>query len=78
MVTVVGPYRTGKSFLLNRFAGLQSGFEIGPSTNPCTKGIWIWGKPIKISEEISVVLMDTEGLSKKHKSLFLMLYYRFL
>lgn len=63
MISVVGPYRTGKSFLLNRFAGLQSGFEIGPSTNPCTKGIWIWGKPIKISDDISVILMDTEGLS---------------
>ena len=62
IICVAGPYRTGKSYLLNRFAGTQKGFEIGPSTNPCTKGIWIWGEPIKISPDFHIVLMDTEGL----------------
>ena len=28
--------------LLNR----QKGFTVGPTVNPCTKGLWIWSKPI--------------------------------
>jgi len=24
----------------------QNGFGVGPTINPCTKGLWIWGKPI--------------------------------
>ena len=50
IVSLVGKYRTGKSFLLNRvILDMQnnSGFEVGPSINPCTKGIF---------------LIDTEGL----------------
>jgi hypothetical protein len=62
VLAVIGPYRTGKSFLMNRFAGLQKGFELGSSTNPCTKGIWLWGKPIKVKDNLTLLLLDTEGL----------------
>ena len=24
-----------------------NGFGVGPTVNPCTKGLWCWGKPIK-------------------------------
>ncbi|CAE7945052.1 Interferon-induced guanylate-binding protein 1 [Symbiodinium microadriaticum] len=37
IVGIAGLYRTGKSFLLNRLLGLQDGFEIGPTINPCTR-----------------------------------------
>jgi hypothetical protein len=43
IVSVIGPYRSGKSFLLNRLNGHQKGFHIGNSTNPCTQGVWLWG-----------------------------------
>lgn len=43
VVSVIGPYRSGKSFLLNRLNGRQQGFHIGNSTNPCTQGVWLWG-----------------------------------
>jgi len=62
VLSVVGPYRTGKSFLLNRFAGFQKGFALGSSTNPCTRGMWLWGKPIRLSENLHLLLLDTEGL----------------
>jgi hypothetical protein len=63
VICVAGLYRTGKSYLLNRLLGRQDGFEIGPTTNSCTKGLWIWGKPIKFEDkDISVLLIDTEGL----------------
>ena len=47
VVAVAGMYRTGKSYLLNRMLlGRSSGFGVGPSINPCTKGLWIWKRPI--------------------------------
>jgi hypothetical protein len=63
---VAGPYRTGKSFLLNRLLGKQGpdsiGFEIGSTVQSCTRGLWVWGRPIKVSEDLHAILIDTEGL----------------
>ena len=59
---MAGPYRTGKSFLLNRLLGRQDGFEIGSTVQSCTKGLWIWGRPIRVSEDMHAILIDTEGL----------------
>jgi hypothetical protein len=48
---------------LNRLLGRQDGFEIGPTTNSCTKGIWMWGEPLFLEEKnLQVLLIDTEGL----------------
>jgi hypothetical protein len=74
VISVTGPYRTGKSFLLNRFAGRMYGFPLGNTTNPCTEGLWMWGKPIPINEEMDAILIDSEGLSK----LFTNNYLQFL
>jgi hypothetical protein len=49
IAAVAGPQRTGKSFLSNRLLKRMTGFAVGPTTMPCTKGIWIWGEPIKVS-----------------------------
>jgi hypothetical protein len=44
--------RTGKSFLMNRILLEQSdGFTVGPTVNPCTKGLWLWNKVILKSEK---------------------------
>ena len=45
VISVAGKYRTGKSFLLNRVIinKKNQGFGVGPTINPCTKGLWIWG-----------------------------------
>ena len=37
VVAIAGLYRTGKSYLLNRLLGRQSGFDVGNSVNACTK-----------------------------------------
>lgn len=48
VITVAGLYRTGKSYLLNRMLlNKSSGFGVGPTVNACTKGLWIWGTPLK-------------------------------
>ena len=52
VVCVAGPYRTGKSFLLNRLIGTQQrGFQVGGDINACTKGIWLWRQPIQVGGE---------------------------
>ena len=69
IVSLVGKYRTGKSFLLNKVLinNIKEGFAVGPTIKPCTKGIWLWPKPLKIinkekKEEFPVYIIDTEGL----------------
>jgi hypothetical protein len=48
--------------LLNR----SKGFGVGPSINPCTKGLWIWGTPISgftpDGHPINVLVLDSEGI----------------
>jgi len=68
IISVVGPYRTGKSFLMNRLLGQQDGFEIGPTVQSCTRGIWIWGRPVKVSDDMHCILMDTEGLGSCNRT----------
>lgn len=67
IIAVAGMYRTGKSYLLNRMLlDRSNGFGVGPTINPCTKGVWMWGKPVKgftpDGDPINVIIMDTEGL----------------
>lgn len=67
VITVAGLYRTGKSYLLNRvLLNRTSGFEVQSTTNACTKGLWIWGKPLRGTDSngkyCSILVVDTEGI----------------
>lgn len=68
VVGVAGLYRTGKSFLLNRLLGFQNAFEIGPTINPCTKGLWIWGQPVELEPGFHLIFIDTEGLGSTQRT----------
>ncbi|XP_073713008.1 guanylate-binding protein 1 [Misgurnus anguillicaudatus] len=67
VVSVVGLYRTGKSYLMNRLAGHQSGFALGNTIESKTKGIWMWCVPHPSKAGHTLVLLDTEGLGDVDK-----------
>lgn len=67
-VTMFGPYRSGKSFLLNQLLQRTQGFDVGGTTRACTKGIWIWSAPVpldvNVGEErlpVDMYFLDCEG-----------------
>lgn len=63
-VVVIGPYRSGKSFLLNQMLGVScgEGFGVGHTRKTETKGVWVWGEPMMVDgDEVNVVFVDTEG-----------------
>jgi len=53
IVAVCGKYRTGKSYLLNKLFKGHKAFEVGPTINPCTKGLWMMRSPVYVSEKQS-------------------------
>jgi hypothetical protein len=68
VVSIAGPYRTGKSTFLNRVlldAPPGSGFGVGGSVNACTKGIWVYNRAYQFEGEhgpLQVVVVDSEGI----------------
>ncbi|KAM5151685.1 guanylate-binding protein 7-like [Mantella aurantiaca] len=67
VVSIVGMYRTGKSYLMNRLAGAQKGFSLGSTIQSETKGIWMWCVPHPDNKDHVLVLLDTEGLGDVDK-----------
>ncbi|GAB1288193.1 Guanylate-binding protein 1 [Apodemus speciosus] len=62
VVAIVGLYRTGKSYLMNKLAGKKTGFSLGSTVQSQTKGIWMWCVPHPQKPDDTLVLLDTEGL----------------
>ena len=78
VVCLAGPYRTGKSFLLNWLSQappgdgwvsstqkLERGFEVGPNITACTRGLWMWptSSTVRVDgRDMRVIYIDSEGL----------------
>ncbi|XP_005610502.1 guanylate-binding protein 1 [Equus przewalskii] len=67
VVAIVGLYRTGKSYLMNKLAGKRKGFSLGSTVQSHTKGIWMWCVPHPKKPNHVLVLLDTEGLGDVEK-----------
>ena len=67
VLSVTGPYRSGKSFLANLIMNSMSGFKVGATINACTKGLWVWGKPIDLDNGKKLLIIDCEGLGSVEK-----------
>ena len=76
VVCVAGPYRTGKSYLLNCLIRNENpatqtsplkkgnGFTVGNTINACTKGIWLWSAPYyNPDNDTTYLFLDSEGLN---------------
>lgn len=62
VICLLGAYRTGKSFLLNRLLQ-HKGFQVGHTTNSCTRGILLCTKIIESkNKSCHSIVLDTEGL----------------
>lgn len=68
VISVVGKYRTGKSYFINKVLlshNRKAGFSVGNTVNPCTKGLWIWKKVLNAKdyggEDLPIIIIDTEG-----------------
>ncbi|XP_053388180.1 guanylate-binding protein 3-like [Mercenaria mercenaria] len=67
IISVVGLYRTGKSYLMNRLAQANEGFALGNTIESKTKGIWVWCRIHPEKPNTVLVLLDTEGLGDVKK-----------
>lgn len=73
-VVVIGPYRSGKSFLLNQLLQVpcDEGFGVGHERSTQTKGVWVWNKPKQVTSvegwDLSVLFVDTEGFESTGKA----------
>jgi len=67
VVAIVGLYRTGKTYLMNRLAGRSTGFDIGSTIQAKTKGIWAWLRPHPVQTGMCRLLLDSEGLGDPEK-----------
>lgn len=67
VITIIGPSRSGKSFLMNRLMGKNDGFPLGSTVCAKTKGFWLWHGNFPGDPKRSLVLLDVEGLGDPKK-----------
>ena len=61
VLSICGPYRSGKSYFMSRLMGRPEAFQLGHSMRACTRGIWM-ATTILECQQFAIVLLDTEGI----------------
>ena len=60
VLTICGPARTGKSYMLSRILGCHGAFKLGQSVCPQTYGVWLGTHYLDFGD-YAMILLDTEG-----------------
>ena len=58
VLSISGLCKTGKTSIANYLISNQNGFDFQKGT----KGLWIWGTPIQITNDIKLLILDCEGI----------------
>ena len=61
ILSVCGPYRSGKSYFMSRVLGNPGAFKLGHSMQACTRGIWM-ATTVLECQNFAIVFLDTEGI----------------
>ena len=61
VLSICGPYRSGKSYFISRVLGSPGAFKLGHSMQACTRGIWM-ATTVLECQNYTTVLLDTEGI----------------
>ena len=61
VLSMSGPFRSGKSYFLSRMLGSEETFQLGHTMEACTRGIWMASSVLEC-DEFALVLLDTEGI----------------
>ena len=61
ILSICGPYCSGKSYFMSRLLGSPGAFQLGHSMRACTRGIWM-ATTILECEEFATIFLDTEGI----------------
>ena len=61
ILSICGPYRSGKSYFISRVLGSPGAFKLGHSMKACTRGIWM-ATTVLECEHFATILLDTEGI----------------
>ena len=60
VLTICGPARGGKSYILSRILGRHGAFKLGHSMRPQTYGVWLGTHYLDFGD-YAMILLDTEG-----------------
>ena len=61
VLSICGPYRSGKSYFISRVLGNPGAFKLGHSMQACTRGIWM-ATTVLECQDFAIILLDTEGI----------------
>ncbi len=61
VLSICGPYRSGKSYFISRLLGRPGAFQLGHRMQACTRGIWM-ATTVLECEQFVTILLDTEGI----------------